>query len=77
MLTTAFILINTKPEALLDTALKQIGELPEVKEINALYGVFDLVAKVQVETMAQLRNQVFNKIRKIDKVRSTVTLVVR
>ncbi len=41
-----------------------------------VYGVYDIIAKVEAESMTKLKEIVTWKIRRIDKVRSTLTTIV-
>jgi DNA-binding Lrp family transcriptional regulator len=56
--------------------LKILREVPEVKEAYFVYGVYDVVAKVQADSMARLKEVISLKIRKLDKIRSTLTTIV-
>lgn len=70
----AFVLINTEmgSESEVLNALKKIND---VKEAYVVYGVYDLVVKVEAKTAEELRNIITWNIRKQDKVRSTLTLM--
>jgi DNA-binding Lrp family transcriptional regulator len=46
------------------------------KAYTTAYGVYDFVAKVQTNNVAELKSNVLDRIRKIDSVMSTTTLVV-
>ncbi len=71
---TAFVFMNIDPGT--ETAvLKILREVPEVKEAYFVYGVYDVVAKVQADTMGRLK-EVILKIRKLDKIRSTLTTII-
>ena len=70
----AFVLINVEigsNEKMMD-ALKTI---PEVKEAHQLYGVYDIIAQVESDTMLNLMDAI-NRIRQLEKVRSTLTMIV-
>ena len=54
----------------------QLKEIPEVKETYMVYGVYDIIARVQTETMEELKDVLSWKIRRLDKVRSTLTMIV-
>jgi DNA-binding Lrp family transcriptional regulator len=41
-----------------------------------VYGVYDIVAKVEADSMDKLKEIVTWKIRRLDKVRSTLTMIV-
>jgi DNA-binding Lrp family transcriptional regulator len=45
-------------------------------EVQGVYGVYDIIVKITAENMDLLRNIITNKIRKIDKVYSTLTMMV-
>jgi len=54
-------------------ALKKIDG---VAESYMVYGVYDVVAKVGADTMDKLKEIVTWRLRRLDKVRSTLTLMV-
>jgi DNA-binding Lrp family transcriptional regulator len=56
--------------------LQQLRSIPNVKESHLVYGVYDLVAKVEAESMDKLKEIVTWKVRRLDKVRSTLTTIV-
>jgi len=56
--------------------LKELKKIADVKEAYFVYGVYDIVAKVEAETMKELREVIASKIRGIDGVRSTLTMIV-
>ncbi len=45
-------------------------------EVQGVYGVYDIIVKITAGNMDLLRNIITNKIRKIDKVYSTLTMMV-
>lgn len=71
----AFVLINTEigSENEVLAALKKIDA---VKEAYMVYGVYDVVAKVKADTMDKLKEIVTWHVRRLDKVRSTLTMIV-
>jgi len=54
--------------------INEVMKIPEVKEVRGTYGVYDIFVKLQSDTREALENIITNKIRKIQKIRSTVTL---
>jgi len=71
----AFILINSelgKEKSL----LKEIRSIPSVKETYFIYGVYDIIVKVEAENMANLREIITIKIRGLKDVRNTFTMTV-
>jgi len=71
----AFVLINAEIGSE-DELLQGLKKMSNVKEAYAVYGVYDIVAKVEAETMDKLKEVVTWKIRRLDKVRSTLTMIV-
>ena len=53
-----------------------LEQLDSVVEIFPVYGVYDLVAKIQAETMEKLKDIVTWKIRSLTNVRSTITMLI-
>ena len=71
----AFVLINTEPESLEDV-LKALKDVDGVKEAYSVYGVYDIVGKVEAENMDKLKEILTWKIRRLRNVRSTLTMIV-
>ena len=71
----AFVLINAEIGSE-DEVLAELRKLGNVKESYVVYGVYDIVAKVEAESMDKLKEIVTWKIRRLDKVRSTLTMIV-
>ena len=57
-----------------ENIIGQIMEIPEAKEVRGTYGVYDIFCKVVSDTQEVLDEVITNKIRKIPKIRSTITL---
>lgn len=72
---TAYVLINcdlgSEEEILLE-----IRKLPEVTEVSGVYGVYDIIVKITSDSMDKLRETITWHVRRIDKVRSTLTMIV-
>jgi len=45
-------------------------------EVQGVYGIYDIVVKIEADNSDHLRNIITSKIRKIDKVQSTLTMMV-
>ena len=52
----AFALINAETGSE-DEVLQSLKEVEEVKEAYILYGVYDIMAKIQAESMDELKNR--------------------
>ena len=71
----AFVLVNAEVGSE-DEVVEEVRKIANVKESYALYGVYDIVAKVEAESMDKLKEIITWKIRRLDKVRSTLTMLV-
>jgi len=72
---TAFVCITTEPASMVEV-LKEIRAVEGVEEAQMVYGVYDIVAKVRGDTMDKLKQVITEHIRKIDKVRTSLTMMV-
>ncbi len=71
----AFVLINAE----IGSESEVLAELKKVEGINdaySVYGVYDIIAKVESETMERLKDIITWRIRRLNKVRSTLTMIV-
>ena len=73
-MTTAFIMINAEIGSE-DQLEEELRKLNNVREVHPVYGAYDIVVKVEAETMDQLK-EVISRIRKLDKIKSTLTMTV-
>ena len=71
----AYVLINTEPKHM-ENVVSTLEKLDSVVEIFPVYGVYDVVAKMQAETMEKLKDIVTWKVRSLDEVRSTITMLI-
>ena len=71
----AFVLINAEIGSE-DDVLQELRKIGNVRESYVVYGVYDIVAKVEADSMDKLKEIVTWKIRRLDKVRSTLTMIV-
>ena len=54
----------------------QLREIPEVKNCLITYGSYDIVAEFESDSSSQINKIITSKIRKLQKIRSTITLRV-
>ena len=73
-MTMAFVMINAELGSE-DELVRELRKLNNVREVHPVYGVYDIVVKVEAETMNQLK-EVISGIRKLNKIRSTLTMTV-
>ncbi|WP_457760529.1 Lrp/AsnC ligand binding domain-containing protein [Candidatus Nitrosopumilus sp. bin_7KS] len=76
---TAYVLLNSdlgSDESII-SEVKQILTKEDVKyEVQGVYGVYDIVLKLTSDDAEKLRGIITNKVRKISKVQSTLTMMV-
>jgi DNA-binding Lrp family transcriptional regulator len=70
----AFVLLNTElgMESKIIEALKGVEE---ITNIYSLYGIYDIIIEMEADTMDKIKEVVFNKVRRLDNVKSTITLL--
>jgi len=76
---TAYVLLNSDlgSDSSIIKEIKPILEEEDIKfEIQGVYGVYDIVLKLSSDNAENLRSIITNKIRKISKVQSTLTMMV-
>ena len=71
----AFMLINVETGSE-DDILSQLKQMEFVEEAYVSYGGYDLIMRVKADSMTELKEKVTNRIRSLDKVRSTITLIM-
>ena len=71
----AYVLITTESGAV-DSVLATLKKMNSVEETYMVYGVYDIIATVKAETMDKLKEIVTWNLRSLDKVRSTLTMIV-
>ena len=72
---TAFVLLSTQTGAETDV-LEDLEKTKNVNEAFAVFGAYDVVAKIKTETMHELKETVLQCIRKRASVKSTLTMLV-
>jgi len=71
----AFVLINAEIGSE-EEVLKELKKVEGVVESYVVYGVYDVVAKIRADTMDKLKDVVTWHVRRLNKVRSTLTMIV-
>ncbi|MFZ8839324.1 MAG: Lrp/AsnC family transcriptional regulator [Pyrobaculum sp.] len=59
-----------------DKIMEQLVAIPEVKAVYFVYGPYDIVIKIEAPDIDKIRSVVREKVRKIEGIRSTTTLIV-
>ncbi len=71
----AFVLINAEIGSE-GEVLIELKKVEGVEEAYSVYGVYDIIAKVSADSMEKLKDIVTWRIRRLNKVRSTLTMIV-
>ncbi len=71
---TAYILINCELGSE-ESIIQQLNNIDGVLEVHGTFGTYDILAKTESPTIETLREIITWKIRKIDQIRSTLTLM--
>jgi DNA-binding Lrp family transcriptional regulator len=58
------------------TLVNELKKTPNVTEVYAVYGVYDVIVKVEAESMEKLREAIATKLRKLGGVKSTLTMII-
>jgi len=77
---TAYVLINSdlgSDQSIIEE-LKQIFDNESGIEyyVQGVYGVYDIILKISSDSVGELRSIITHKVRKINKVQSTLTMMV-
>lgn len=70
----AYVLMNTelgKENAVVEA----LSGVEGIKGVHALYGIYDVIAEVEADSMETIKGLVFTKIRRLESVRTTITLI--
>ena len=70
----AYVLINCEIGSE-EKVIEELKTIDGVVEVHGTFGAYDILAKVESEQVETLRETITWKIRKIDKIRSTLTLM--
>ena len=76
---TAYVLLNSdlgSDESIISEVKQILAEEDVASEVQGVYGVYDIVLKLSSDDGEKLRAIITNRIRKISKVQSTLTMMV-
>ncbi len=76
---TAYVLLNSdlgSDESIINEVKQILVEEDITSEVQGVYGVYDIVLKLTSDDAEKLRAIITNKVRKISKVQSTLTMMV-
>lgn len=56
--------------------VSELRQIPNVREVYPVYGVYDVVMEIEADSMEILRETITDKVRKIDGIKSTLTMII-
>jgi len=71
----AYVLVNVESGSE-DEVLRELMKIEGVEEAYFSYGVYDLITKIRADTMENLKDTITRRMRSLNKVRGTLTLIV-
>ncbi len=71
----AYVLINVESGSE-EEVVALLKKIDGVEEAYYSYGVYDIISKIKADSMENLKNMVTRKIRTLNSVRSTLTLIM-
>ena len=75
MMPQAFVLMNAELGSE-ESIVQDLKKLEGVKEVFQVYGVYDIVAQLEADTMEKVKETITWKLRKLNGVKSTLTMIV-
>jgi len=72
---TAFVLLNTVIGSEADV-LRELRKISSIEEALIVYGAYDIILRVESKSIAELKQTVTWKIRKMDYVTATQTMIM-
>lgn len=71
---TAYVLLNCDLGSEVDV-VEGLKQIDSVKEIHETFGAYDIIAKIQNSEKDKIRETIIWNVRKLEHVRSTLTLM--
>jgi len=76
---TSYVLLNSdlgSDESIINEVKKILADEDIKFEVQGVYGVYDIILKLSSNDAENIRSMITNKIRKISKIQSTLTMMV-
>ena len=74
-MTSAFLFINAEL-MFIEDVINKLKEIPEIVRVYKVQGIYDIIARVNSDTEEKLKELVSERIRRIDSVTGTVTVII-
>ena len=74
-MTSAFLFINAEL-LFIEDIINKLKEIPEIVDVYKVQGIYDIIARVNSDTEEKLKELVSERIRRIDRITGTVTVII-
>ncbi|MFZ0202327.1 MAG: Lrp/AsnC ligand binding domain-containing protein [Nitrososphaeraceae archaeon] len=74
-MTSAFLLVNIE-FSFGDDVMMKLRNMPEVVDVYRVQGMYDIIAKVELDSEEELKELVSEHIRKVEGITGTVTIMI-
>jgi DNA-binding Lrp family transcriptional regulator len=73
--TSAFLLVNVE-FPFEDDVMARLRDIPEIVDVYRVQGMYDIIAKVELDNEERLKELVSERIRKVERITGTVTIMI-
>lgn len=73
-MTTAYVLINCELGSE-EKVFSQLKSISKIKETRGVFGAYNIITKIEASSAEMVKDIIATKIRGIDRIRSTLTLM--
>ena len=74
-MTSAFLFINAQ-FLFIEDVINKLKEIPEIVDVYKVQGIYDIIARVNSDTEEKLKEIVSERIRRINRITGTVTVII-
>lgn len=74
-MTSAFLLVNVE-FPFEDDVMSKLRDIPEIVDVYRVQGMYDIIAKIELDDEEKLKELVSERIRKIERITGTVTIMI-
>jgi DNA-binding Lrp family transcriptional regulator len=74
-MTSAFLFINAEL-LFIEDVINKLEEVPEIVDVYKVQGIYDIIVRVNSDTEEKLKELVSERIRRIDRITGTVTVII-
>jgi DNA-binding Lrp family transcriptional regulator len=74
-MTSAFLFINAEL-LFIENVINKLKEVPEIVDVYKVQGIYDIIVRVNSDTEEKLKELVSERVRRIDRITGTVTVII-